>query len=139
MPSTDPALAKWARRTYLDRVMSVAMDMKRGFWRLICTLLVLIAAAHAVLPTGQPLQRASGSAFSASTAEVAVGCGTRVEERRQALPQNPPPAPSGCLAEYQPLPVQLPGRPFAPRPDARGPPLAETTFSPLNPRAPPFA
>ncbi|HTN14665.1 MAG TPA: hypothetical protein VL094_07655 [Sphingomonadaceae bacterium] len=119
--------------------MSVAMDMRRGAWRWICTLLVLIAAAHAVLPTGQPLQRASGSAFSASTAEVAVNCGTRAEERRQSLPQNPPPAPSGCLAASPPLPALLTGRPFAARPDSRGPPLSETTLSPLNPRAPPFA
>ncbi|KPL68578.1 hypothetical protein SZ64_10960 [Erythrobacter sp. SG61-1L] len=118
--------------------MSVAMDMKRGAWRWICTLLVLVAAMHAVLPSGQPLQRVSGSAFSASTSDVAVGFGTRAEERRQAQPQ-PAPLPVARLAVFRPLALQLPGRPFAPRPETRGPPLFETTLSPLSPRAPPFA
>ncbi len=119
--------------------MSVAMDMKRGAWRWICTLLVLIAAAHAVLPAGQPMQRVSGSAFSASTADVAVGCSTRAEERRQAQPQPAPPLPAACVTQNRPLAAQLPSRPFAPRPDTRGPPLFETTLFLLSPRAPPLA
>ncbi|OJW62031.1 MAG: hypothetical protein BGO57_01270 [Sphingomonadales bacterium 63-6] len=119
--------------------MSVAMDMKRGAWRWICTLLVLIAAIHAVTPSGQPLQRVSGSAFNSATSEVAVSCPSRSEERRQALPQEPRGAPLPCPVELQPLAIAEPARPFAPKPAPRGPPPEETTLSPLNPRAPPFA
>lgn len=115
------------------------MDMKRGAWRWICTLLVLIAAIHAVTPSGQPLQRVSGSAFNSATSEVAVSCPSRNEERRQALPQEPRGVPLPCPVELQPLAIAEPARTFAPKPAPRGPPLWETTLSPLNPRAPPFA
>jgi len=108
-------------------------------WQCLCALLIVVAATHAVLPTELPLQRSSGSAFSATTMEVATGCASRIETQRLALPDQPGPPPDSCSA---PLPA-IAGfdRASAPVgiPQARAPPLADPALAPLNPRAPPAA
>ena len=108
-------------------------------WRLIAMALLLTVAAHAAAPIAQPLDRTAGSAFSAATADVSLTRSERVLVAKTALPNAvaPPPfaAPQQTLPARVATTVPLHRAGF----DATGPPPAQTSFRPLNPRAPPAA
>ncbi|MCW1427701.1 hypothetical protein [Novosphingobium sp. JCM 18896] len=109
--------------------------------RFVAPLLLLMISVHALTPLGQPLQRISGSAFSAETVEVSLRSG----QRGQVIKQQAE-APEPVLAEM-PAMVTVPREAFVsatapavPGLGQTGPPLAgRTSFSPLSPRAPPAA
>lgn len=107
--------------------------------RLFLTLLLAIVATHALTPLSFRLEPTSGSAFSASTTDVAIGCSERKATERKSLPANE----GAGTAALRPEPPALE---IAPQPPfvgggfgATGPPTFERTCSPLNPRAPPAA
>ncbi|MBO9499739.1 MAG: hypothetical protein J7496_15555 [Novosphingobium sp.] len=118
--------------------MIAASAPKRLALRLIAALLVLVAATHAVLPAGPQAELRSGSAFSAATVDVAIGCDRQRIETR-ALPDRPAPPVPDCA----PVLVALPARnlvialPLRSR--SHAPPQPAPALSPLNPRAPPAA
>src|SRR5690606_1747201 len=101
----------------------------------------LLALVYAVLPDGPPLARASGSAFSATTSDVALGCGISPEIERRVMPDRPaPPPPPRCaitVAALAPVPVPASSQ-HAERTGA--PPVSlPALLTPLSPRAPPAA
>lgn len=108
--------------------------------RFVVPLLLLMISVHALTPLGQPLQRLSGSAFSAETTEVSLRSGQRgaiVKQSEITKPPVPIPAVAFPLALVQitaftVLVVSVPGL------GPTGPPLTERIgSSPLLPRAPP--
>lgn len=107
--------------------------------RLVAALLLLVAAAHATLPVGRPLELGSGSAFSAATAEVALGCAARVTVERQALPDHS--APPAAICGAAPTPFAATVRATAPvhAYEAQAPPRFLALFPQSSPRAPPAA
>jgi hypothetical protein len=109
--------------------------------RWLCALLVLVALAYAVLPDGAPFVRASGSAFSATTSDVAVGCGIRPAIERRVVPDRPAPPPlppPRCTVSVAALaPAALPASLHHSQ-RTRAPPVAlPALLTPLSPRAPP--
>lgn len=114
-------------------------DMMKACRRAIAAALLFVIAIHAALPMDQPLERGSGSAFSAATAEVSLGSSPSLSPAKRVVPLAPtvlPPQPR----TLRPAAVAITG-PLAPRvrPPATGPPASDTVFSPLAPRAPPAA
>ena len=107
--------------------------------RIVVALLLLVAATHATLPVGTPLELESGSAFSAATAEVALGCAPRVTVERQALPGHSAPPMAACGAA--PTPFAGTVRATAPTHgyEAQAPPRFLALFPQSSPRAPPVA
>lgn len=114
-----------------------ALTIRLTILRLFAALLLATIGAQAALPLAPPLDRTHGSAFSASTHEVAIGSPRRAEAARPALaplprlpaPQVEPATPrSFALAE-----------PVAPRPSSTGPPQPAILATRAAPRAPPFA
>jgi hypothetical protein len=105
------------------------------------TFLVLVAMAYALLPDGLPLARAHGSAFSATTSDVALNCTVRPEIERRVLPDRPaPPPPPRCAAIVAALvPTFVPASSQnGHRADA--PPVSHPALlTALSPRAPPTA
>ena len=79
-------------------------------WRqgLAVWLLLLSIFTHAVVPTGSPLQRTSGSAFSASTAEVAIAPKRKTVRTEQAELSDADAASSegAGSGDRSPLPVE---------------------------------
>lgn len=117
--------------------MTRAHDLLHIGRSLLLSLLLLVVAAHAASPLGQPLERAPGSAFSAATHDVAVTAGaslTIIKRIAPIAPLLPAIAPAIAVAAV-PIARALTGE--AAR--QTGPPPAETSFSPLAPRAPPAA
>lgn len=108
--------------------------------RLLLWLLLLVVAAHAASPLGQPLERAAGSAFSAATADVALKTGPAPVIAKRIVPVTPLPLLLVAAIAIACAPL-LPGLPVrsGSRPAQTGPPVAETSFSPLAARAPPAA
>ncbi len=117
----------------------------RPFWQtslhigrsLLLGLLLLVIAAHAAAPLGQPLERAAGSAFSAATADVAVKAGPTLPIAKRIAPIAPPPLPIAPAAVRLPMRPAVPSQPGGGLTAQIGPPAAETSFSPLAARAPP--
>ena len=114
-----------------------ALKIRLTILRLFAALLLATIGAQAALPLAPPLERTHGSAFSASTYEVAVSTQRRAEALRPAL------APLPRLPAAQPRPA--PARafaltaPLAPRPSSTGPPQPAILATRAAPRAPPFA
>jgi hypothetical protein len=105
------------------------------------TFLVLVALTYALLPDGPPLAQANGSAFSATTSDVALNCGVRPEIERRVLPDRPaPPPPPRCavivaalVPTFVPASLQNGHRAAAP------PVSLPALLTALSPRAPPAA
>ncbi|WP_156495364.1 hypothetical protein [Croceicoccus estronivorus] len=101
------------------------------------TLLLTVIATHALVPLRFNLEPASGSAFSAATAEVAIGSNSRQSSCIKSDPNDDNPG----LIAHPPEPIALDTvqhRPFMNEGfGATGPPTFHTTCSPLHPRAPP--
>lgn len=105
--------------------------------RLIGAVLLLTVALQAGTPFTAPLERTHGSAFSATTHEVALASQRRTEAARPVLAPEPRlPAPT-----IQPIPLALTQLPLlpAPRPASTGPPAREEIARRPAPRAPPHA
>lgn len=105
--------------------------------RLLAGLLLIAAGLQAGAPMAQVLERTHGSAFSASTHEVAITASRKSEVLRLALAPQPMAPP--VMAPVVPLGAAvLPDGP-APRPDSTGPPAREILSRQPAPRAPPSA
>jgi len=114
----------------LNRLVSTAAV------RLLALAMLLTVAFHAALPLAQPLQPVRGSAFSASTADVAVAPARRALPDRAAAPFLPAvlaERPVAALLLAQVRAATDPGLP-----DATGPPASPRLRGP-SPRAPPIA
>lgn len=102
----------------------------------LCALAMLLAVGlQAGAPFAAPLERTHGSAFSATTHEVALAGERRADVARAVIAPQPRPA----LAEPLPLPVPALAAPPAPRPFSTGPPPREDIARRPAPRAPPIA
>jgi len=105
--------------------------------RLLTALLLVAAGLQATAPMAAPLERTHGSAFSASTHEVALTAPRRGEPARHVLAPEPLVPPS--FAPVRPAGTgPLPRTPPA-RPDSTGPPAREILALRPAPRAPPAA
>lgn len=106
--------------------------------RLLAALLLVVAGLQAGAPMGPVLERTHGSAFSASTHDVAVAASRRTEVSRVvAAPQ--PVLPVMPVSEaVRPAALALGTLP-APRPDSTGPPPRDMPGRPPSPRGPPRA
>ena len=103
--------------------------------RLVGAALLLAVALQAAMPFAAPLQRTHGSAFSATTHEVALA-GQRRGEVVRAVVAPEPRLPA--LVPVAPLGTALAALP-APRPQSTGPPAREDIARRPGPRAPPTA
>ena len=106
--------------------------------RLFAALLLATIGAQAALPLSAPLERTHGSAFSATTHEVALVAQRKVKSGRHALAPSPvphPPAPAPVRAQNPPELALLP----APRPQSTGPPRPHILARLAAPRPPPSA
>lgn len=104
--------------------------------RLCAVALLLAVGFQAGAPMAAPLERVHGSAFSASTLEVALNTARRAEPARMATAPEPrAPAPESTLL---PRAVALPPQP-ALLPPATAPPARDDIARRPSPRAPPFA
>lgn len=102
--------------------------------RLWAALLLAAIGLQAAQPFRAPLEARHGSAFSATTYEVAVAPQRRIEAR-QALPLPAPPV-ERAVTPPSPRPALV----FAPapRPDSTGPPIDNILIRQAAPRAPPI-
>jgi len=113
-----------------------ALFARLRFWPLLLLAAIGLQAAE---PIRAPLERLQGSAFSASTIDVALGTTRRVQGQQAASVQPLPP-----LLPQPPAQVPLPARAWALSqpahvlPEARGPPprshparLPDSTAPPL--------
>ena len=106
--------------------------------RLLGALLLLAAGLQAGAPIGAVLERSHGSAFSASTHEVAVATSRRAEVSRVAIspqPVMPPRIAHAALPLARTAHPRLP----APKPDSTGPPALDILARLPDPRGPPTA
>lgn len=120
------------------RQVRPVLDLRPFALRLIGALLVLVALTYAALPAAPQFEPQSGSAFSASTVDVAVGCGRHQVETR-VVPDRPAPPVPDCAPTLALTSLELPSAIVPDRYRARAPPIPEPALSPLNPRAPPAA
>lgn len=118
--------------------MTRAFDFLQIGRSMLLSLLLLVVAAHAASPLGQPLERAPGSAFSAATHDVAVTAGATLTIIKRIAPAALPlPALVPVIAATRSAPIERAAS--GDRTRQTGPPAAETSFSPLAARAPPAA
>lgn len=107
--------------------------------RFVAPLLLLMISVHALTPLGQPLQRISGSAFSAETVEVSLRSGQRGQVMKQQA-EAPRPVLIEASATFPLEAVVSEPAAAVPSLGPTGPPFpGRTSFSPLSPRAPPAA
>lgn len=105
--------------------------------RLWAALLLAAIGLQVAAPVGKVLEARHGSAFSATTVEVAVAPQRRVEADRQvALPQ-PTTAPVAVSEISPPVFAALVSWPS--RPDSTGPPAEDILTRQPGPRGPPIA
>ena len=106
--------------------------------RLWAMVLLATIGLQAAAPAAPSVQKVSGSAFSATTVEVALYAQRGDQAERQAVapqPLAPPVAAVQVLPTYTPIRAVEP----APRPDSTGPPLYDSQSWKPAPRAPPRA
>lgn len=104
--------------------------------RLWAALLLAAIGWQAAQPFHAPLEARHGSAFSATTVEVAVAPQRQVAAQR-AWPAMPAPVPVAVERPFRPFSL-LPETP-SPRPDSTGPPTRVILARQPAPRGPPFA
>ncbi|MBC2664402.1 hypothetical protein H7F51_02595 [Novosphingobium flavum] len=104
--------------------------------RLLAALLLACVGLQAGAPLTAPLERTHGSAFSASTHEVALA-GQRRAETVRIAPEVPPLVPVAVTLVAITV-LALTGQP-APRPHSTGPPARDEIARRPSPRAPPLA
>ena len=105
--------------------------------RLILGAIIAVVVLHATPTTPLPTYRDHGSAFSASTAEVAVLLRRDSDQKLAIAPQPlPPPLLAAPPIAVRPLVLR---QPVSRRPRQRGPPLLAPVRLPhASPRGPPF-
>jgi hypothetical protein len=112
--------------------------------RIVAQVVLAMIVIHALIPLGQPLQRVSGSPFSAETIEVSLRADHRAPVIRQVEAPQPQlqPLPDTAMIGAAAQPVATPAgsgaMPAASGP-ARPPLLTSAGFTPHTPRAPPAA
>ena len=105
--------------------------------RLGVALLLAAIGLQAAAPVGLPLQVRHGSAFSATTSEVAIAPQRRQEMVQQvAIPE--PALPVAVAADLLPAPLVTLST-FSPLPDSTGPPARDILARQPAPRGPPLA
>lgn len=115
--------------------MADARKVTNWIWGLAAILILLVVVAHAIAPIEDEHARGRGSAFSASTAEVSLKSGSRVAVAKDVVPLEPMEPVFALLV----LP-DIEARPATPPVLSMlgiASLLAETTLSPISPRAPP--
>lgn len=105
--------------------------------RLLAGLLLLAAVLQATAPAYSPLEAARGSAFSASTADVALAPARQPDAARHAPLPVPPLAGTAAQVPLSRTATALPT--VVARPDPTGPPAARPRSTLPEPRAPPLA
>lgn len=118
--------------------MELGRSMARTLRLAVAAVLLLLVALHATAPFSAPLERASGSAFSAATVDVSLGATQQHETEKRIAGITPAPIPTASPTLFQYSAPSAAGLPHA-RPDVRGPPAWPIAASPLAPRAPPAA
>lgn len=111
------------------------MQLPRSLFGLWAALLLAVVGLQATTPIAAPLEPAHGSAFSATTFEVALAAQRRADPARHAplpLPPAPPQLQSLAAAAFL---VPVP----APRPASTGPPPRDILAFHPAPRGPPRA
>jgi hypothetical protein len=104
--------------------------------RLILGAIIAVVVLHATPTTPLPTYRDHGSAFSASTAEVAVLLRRDSDQKLAIAPQPLPPLLAAPPIAVRPLVLR---QPVSRRPRQRGPPLLAPARLPhASPRGPPF-
>lgn len=119
--------------------MITGYDKLQAIWRCVALGLLLVVSFHAFAPSDAPIASQSGSAFSAFTSDVALGCREQTAAQQKLRSDTPAP------------PVFTPSLSLAPSIAAAdrdhgiswqwstGPPIRSVArHTPLNPRAPPF-
>jgi hypothetical protein len=105
--------------------------------RFVALAMTLTVAFHAAQPVGAPVERVSGSAFSAATSDVAVAPDRREAARKVVLVARLD-APPVALTRL-PMPVALgPAQPYV-LPPATGPPSWPALAWGPSPGAPPLS
>lgn len=100
--------------------------------------MMLTVAFHATQPVGAPVERVSGSAFSAATSDVAVAPDRREAVRKATV--QPAPATEGVAsADDQSPPAQERPAPTYQIPPATGPPTWPSLSRGPAPQAPPLS
>lgn len=104
-------------------------------WRWIIAILLAVVATHALVPHSEPRARATGSAFTADTDEVAIGPTARGDVQNRLVLQlgSPPPDTSPVFRDVL---AGYPAGSFGSLLAAMLPPSDPFLFQ-LNPRAPP--
>lgn len=103
-----------------------------GFW---AALVLATVGFQATVPLPAPLEPAHGSAFSATTVEVALATRRHTEAARIAVaPQSLVPLPVEAAPRLAALPLAVIP---APRPNSTGPPAQDILVLQPAPRAPP--
>lgn len=105
--------------------------------RLWAALLLAAIGMQAAQPFRAPLEARHGSAFSATTYDVAVAPQRRVEGRQAPPLALPTPPVERAIAPPSPRPALVFAS--APRPDSTGPPIDDILIRQAAPRAPPIA
>lgn len=110
--------------------------LRHGLTRLLAAVLLITISTHAAVPAAA-FDHARGSAFSASTSDVAVLAASGLSERSAMVQPEPTGPPAGRLPEFK-LPVRPSGTasfrlPLWPQ----APPLRPIRSRPAQPRAPP--
>lgn len=132
-----PEPDKSALCPYIDGMIGARNILHIGR-SVLLALLLLVVGAHAASPLGQPLERGAGSAFSAATADVALKSGSLLVIAKRIAPVIPPLPPVAIAIARAPVTHAMPSQRHGLAAQT-GPPAAETSFSPLAPRAPPAA
>lgn len=113
------------------------LALRQRLYALFAALLLATACLQAVEPIAAPLERSQGSAFSASTVDVAIvrpqtGQALRLVPTPVPLPLAIVPVVAGLAVLVLPAVAPL-------RPDSTGPPPADPRIVRPGPRAPPFS
>ncbi|WP_114950741.1 hypothetical protein [Sphingosinicella terrae] len=107
----------------------------------IATLWLILAAifAHALLPVGSPIERISGSAFSAATSDVSLAPGRALAaEEEDTLGDLDGPAPAAWPDPIAAMSA-VPQAPMPQQPFLAGLPASPPGARPYAPRAPPLS
>lgn len=119
--------------------MSLMSSMMKTIRFAIATVLLLLVVIHAMAPSDKPLERVTGSAFSAATIDVSLAAAQQFETERRLIGIAPVPLLPVAPALQPHFDTLAAVEPLQAWPDARGPPARPIAASPLAPRAPPVA
>lgn len=110
-------------------------------WRLaVAFVLLLVVAMPALAPTAFAIEHKTGSAFNSATDDVSLPAPISVAELRKAPALRTPVLPAVAVVSLLAVPLVIgQGNARSGQREPRGPPPAETIFSPLVQTGPPTA